>query len=808
MRDWDLPISQLNPITLANDVRFGSTDYTNDQIWELTTTGGEPPGLSLRTTFGLRAGKFRLFPQFSDGNQIISNPDQFDTPPVVHRIYPNLVLVSYAPFPSIDVISEYWIPSSQEACGRLKISNNGVIPRTIRLEWIALLSPNQGGARMMPFEAQGVRVLKGITEDLEPVVFMTGGVEVSQSPLPALIEEIKLLPGTSHEIIWAQSACSQGIESFNRARQRATSNFDAERANIELRNASRITISTGIPDWDKTLAMTQQIAFQLLIGPNPFLPNPSLVITRKPDQGFSFRGDGSDYNYLWSGQTPIQASFLMDIILPSVPELAKGLLLNFLAVQDETNGFIDLKPGLGGQRSRLLATPILADLAWRIYEYTEDKLFLADTYSHLLNFLFCWFSPERDRDGDGIPECDHISQLGIEDHPIFSLNEKREHHVDIKFVESPAMCAYLYRECQALLQIGSLIDQNTAKAALQAHADNLLAAVGSSWNPEKASYLYWDRDLHLSSESQLLGEITGPGILYINSTFERPVRLGINILAGGERTRNQKLTVHGKNHHGDGISEEIPKHKWQWFYPHAGVTTENTFLHVESIEISELFPEDYLNCAVVDHQFEDLGLLLPLWAGMSDDAQTQSIIQNTLTNPDRYWQPYGLSACPISNSTGNPDTCHTINLPINMLLARSLLRHGYRSKSAELFTHLMALFTKSLQENSGFRRHYNAITGQGDGERNPLDGLPPLGLFLDILGVRMISPWRVRIEGTNPFPWPITVKDRGLTVLRTYDRTEVTFPDGETIGLAIQDREAYFVTSTRGEVTAIRLENH
>jgi hypothetical protein len=145
---------------------------------------------------------------------------------------------------------------------------------------------------------------------------------------------------------------------------------------------------------------------------------PSFVITRLPDQGLSLRGDGSDYSYLWSGQTPLDAYYLSGIILPSEAQLAKGLVRNFLATQSE-DGVVDWKPGLAGQRSGLQATPLLATLAWKIYEASEDQEFLRKF------FLVCishsgMVAAEQDRDGDGIPEWDNPMQTGFETINAFS----------------------------------------------------------------------------------------------------------------------------------------------------------------------------------------------------------------------------------------------------------------------------------------------------------------------------------------------------------------------------------------------------
>ena len=74
MRDWSLATGDPLFLTLAADSRLSIPDYLNDHIWELALGGGEPPALSLRTTFGLRAKAMRLFLRFSEGNKSVSDP--------------------------------------------------------------------------------------------------------------------------------------------------------------------------------------------------------------------------------------------------------------------------------------------------------------------------------------------------------------------------------------------------------------------------------------------------------------------------------------------------------------------------------------------------------------------------------------------------------------------------------------------------------------------------------------------------------------------------------------------------------------
>jgi hypothetical protein len=54
-------------------------------------------------------------------------------------------------------------------------------------------------------------------------------------------------------------------------------------------------------------------------------------------------------------------------------------------------------------------------------------------------------------------------------------------------------------------------------------------------------------------------------------------------------------------------------------------------------------------------------------------------------------------------------------------------------------------------------------------------------LFLRVLGVEILSGARVKLEGTNPFPWDVTVQYKGLKVMRGQQKTEVIFANGKSV---------------------------
>ena len=144
MREWQLKSGDPLSLTLATDVRLSATDYSDDRCWELTLGGGDPAALALQTTYGLRARSMRLYPQFTLGDAVVSDPAQFSRPPILRQAVPNFLRVSFAPFPDMDVTAEYWVPQPHAIAGRFEFVNNGPVNRVIQLDWIGQLNPNDG----------------------------------------------------------------------------------------------------------------------------------------------------------------------------------------------------------------------------------------------------------------------------------------------------------------------------------------------------------------------------------------------------------------------------------------------------------------------------------------------------------------------------------------------------------------------------------------------------------------------------------------------------------------------------------------
>lgn len=779
MRDIHLRIGNPLSLVLAADARLTTTKYHNDQIWELTLQGGDPPALAISTTYGLRALSMRMFPRFIEAGVSIMDPIAFAGTPSIRKIYPNALEVHYAPFPGLLVVGEYWVPGSDIIAGRIRMTNSSPRSRRINFEWVALLYSSDNMQTIIPDTIANVAVLSGSTDGLKPLIFMSGGAFSHTSPYPALSITADLSPGKSSQYIWCQVARIDPGESFKCAQTIAGGQWDAEITRISHRNSNHIEIITGDMDWDAAFGIAQKSAVNFLHSPTEHLPNTSSVSTRRPDQGYSLRGDGSDYDHLWSGQTPLEAYYLGDYFLPGEPSLVEGFLLNFLFTQNES-GELEWKPGLGGQRNKHLATPILATLALHTYQFTSNQDFLEQVYSPFKRFFLSWFSPIHDRDQDGIPEWDHPMQFGIADHPLFARWHTWSQGVDITTAESPALCAFLYRECDSLIKMAEVLGKQSEIPFLEGFHERLRTEIESFWDAENSTFHYRDRDLHSSPSPSLISDCLGSGTLELNLSFSGPVRLAFSIEAEDETTRRPQISIHGSSPSGSHRVENISTDKILWFPGWGTATTEKAYIHVEYVDIRGLNEKDRLLIRVVGYSTPDLTNLLPLWAGMLSKEKAQALIKNVITDSNCFWKPFGLPYCPGAPGDPEAEICQAINLPLGSMIAEGMLQYGYRQEAADLMIREMHAIIMALKKESAFREFYHAETGAGMGERHALSGLPPIGLFFKALGVQIFSGDKVLLEGFNPFPWSITLKYRGLTILRARERTQVIFRNGQT----------------------------
>jgi hypothetical protein len=792
MRDWSLSLGDPLHLSLAADARLTQTDYANDHIWnvELGSNDPERSAIGLHTTFGLRARSMRIFLRFTEGDTTVSDPNTFAGKPSLRRFYPNFLTLDFVPLETLQTTVNFWVPDSHAVAGRITLTNKSTATRQIKLEVCAVLS-HLNGQSIIPTQQQLVNILAGQTSGIAPVIFMTGGPKHGPGPHASLLLDLELGPGATRTISFAQAALDTIPAGFDLARKTAARPWQAELARIEMLDASQtLDIRTGDADWDAALAFSQQAAHALFQSGNGGLPNPTFMQTRHSDNGHSPKGDGTDYPPAWNGQFALDAHYLSNV-LTAAPQVTKNLLLNFLATQDE-DGEIDGKPGLAGQRGKFLSMPILASMAWTYFQKTQDADFLSETYPKLVKFFWSWFSGQHDRDRNGAPEWDHILQTGFEDNPLFDVWHPWSQGLDVSFVHSPSLEAMLYREAQMLASIaGQLGKPEEETSLITMQAEKVRGFLEAGWNAENSFYSYRDRRTGQVSRAKVIAKRKGDGSMRPRFESETPVRLLVEIQTTNPAAKRPEVEICEHFTKSKGEVEVIAGYQFQWRSGGLVATTQNVFSRIGRVSVAGLEEKDKINIKIIDTTGEDLTLALPLWSGAMEEQRAHALIGRNLMSAERFNRPFGLPSLPSVPDKEAESVSLSINLPWNTLIAEGLLAYGFRAEATRLTAHLMNAVIQNLKGNRAFYQRYHAETGAGIGERNSLTGLAPVGLFMQTLGVTILSSTRVRLEGRNLFPWQVTIKYKGLTITRGQEQTTVTFANGESV--IVKDEAACIV---------------
>lgn len=772
MPDWNLGLTDPLVLTFAADARLTAIDPSDDQIWGLNPGGGEPRALAAETTYGLRARRLRLFPQFALNNQVVTDPLTFHQTPRLQRLYPNWLRVQCAPFQNIDVILDYRVPSCQVLCGRVTLSNTSDLPRILDMNWVVLLTPLEGGSAMRPFISDFQTSLAGQTDDLYPVFYLSGGPLPGIGAFPALSNSITLPPGTSFQSHWTLAALSSQSSSLEAARRAAAEAWEPALARIELINQfDRVEIETPRTDWNTAFMLSQNAAWQAFLGTEDQM----LARTRQPDNGWRPHQNGSRPAQSHERLNALNVLHWSSALLPGAVDQIQAVIQHLLR---DFNPQTDSVPSPESLTRRLprLTQPVLAELVWRCHTARPDPGFLHACLPALLNHYDTWFTSQHDQDGDGLPEWENTYQTGLENHPLFDAWLPSNQGVSASFVESPALGALLYRETSALLNICRALPAPEIVDRLQSRQQILRQAVESMWDPASYSYHYRDRDTHTCQNGRLLWECDGEKEANLHLRFSDPLRLQVRVTSLGESTHPVSLCIRGISNHTES-EERLDPHAFRWYGKTAVATSSLLFTHIDQVTAHGLSPQDHLVLQTVDHTAEDCSLYLPLWAGITTPERAADLVAHHLSNPSCYQTDRGIPSTSL-DSIYSPK----IVSPLwNTLLIEGLLKYGFRSEAAAAYTPLLEETVAHLQHDHAFFRGWDVQTGQPDGEYGNLQGLLSASLFFSLIGVEWKGKGCFLIHDYNPLPWEIKLKYRGITVLRRAREAQITYHNGSSI---------------------------
>jgi hypothetical protein len=762
-------------LVLSADARCGFTDYVDDQTWELQLTG-EPSAILLRTSMGLRVGDLRVFPIFHFDDQEIQDPYFFAHPPQFIRIFPDYIHLDCSPFEHLEVSIEIWVPESHAISARLTLINHDRKPHRVGTELASLMDSMEKGSPMGLTKLGMNWVLSGSSRGVFPVIFMSGGTKPGTGYAPGLLSESMLAAGEEKRITWALAGCRDALKSLEKAREICNRPWESSIQVLEkLNRDSELIIRTGRPGWDAALFYSMNTAKRLIHHGTGQISVPTCVLSRNTDQGYSMRGNGSDYGYLWEGPTVLDAWYFTHLLLSGESTFYKELISNYLESQQE-NGKLGFRINANKTPRWHHAQPLLATMTELVYGDDSDIDGLQKVFPGLVKYFFYWLSPVMDKDQDGIPEWSHFLQTGLEDLPIFHQGSGDKEDYPSKYIESPALLAMLYAECQSLIHIAHKIEKNELLIELDQISEKLKGLLEESWDEKIHSYRHLDHISHTwtsgerycvlkGSQSHLIRRANTP-----NSRFVVECRKKID--------HNLQVKMVGR-YGRIMISEELSSKDFTTNGQTNIAITRNVFSHIERIVIKGISEKEKVIIRRPDISQLDISLLLPLWAGMVDPDRAKEMVNKGLVH--RLESDFGLVMLLPQNRKILHEQINSIHFPWNTFVIEGLLKYGYQREAGKLFEKLLLCCETSLRKNHHFSQSYSPITGMGFGVQDHLHGLVSPELLLQMIGIKRIDPrYGVLVEGANPFPTAIVVKYKGITVERNGDTTKVEFPDGST----------------------------
>ena len=770
---------------LAADSRLSRTDYSDDQVWSLNPGSGSQPALAFQTQFGGRASLASLAPIWMIDGRPVYACQSYAKPPLVTHFAPAYLRVEATVIPELTLVARYWAMESRAAGGEYLLANHGSKAIQLQLDIFGhvVLQGRRRKLNVLTFRDDTLALHLGQIGDINPVLTLEGAtldVYRGQLSSPKIGRQATLAAGETIRIPFVVAGLAEMRDSVSLAMNWMSRPWQAFFEQMNLEAAAIPKISSGSDDWDKLIDLSYVQMINAFMNPTENLPCPSFVASRAGNRGWSKRGDGSDHIRAWAGQDPTLAYLTIPAIASIKADFAKGIILNYLATQDES-GFADRQPGLAGQRQGLLMMPLLARLAWMIYQQTEDHPFILDTFPGLTAFFKRWLEPDMDADGDGVPEWQAERQMGYVAFPTFGSGQAWAQGASIRQMETPDLLAYLISEADALHEMAQLLEATAVQEDLAQQLAQLESRLAAFWDGSR--YAYRDRDSHLTGAGlELLSGGRGDQIHQIDQALPAPERILIRVTGGRSRRPDITLELVGKDKQGHACQIKANADDFLWHNRQGIYTTRQTLSCIDSIKVSGLSRVYKVYAKTLDSSRLDINHLIPLWTGRLPANHAKSLARLAM-DENHFMRPNGLTVVSASDRNFDPSNARGgggIWMYWLSLIGEGLVKSGFRVEATRLIKTVLTGLTKILEQDGHLSQFYHADEIKGFGEDHHIGGIVPLNLLSQVIGIRIVSHCKVWVGGDFTWEQDITVKQHGITVTRSADSIRVDFPSGHS----------------------------
>lgn len=732
---------------LAADVNTETKPSPVDAVWQISLSPQTP--LHIETNLGLNVRSLKVFPVFKFNHQTINQISSYFTKPIIQENLPNYFSLVFHPLKNLLVRYELWAKTTTDLMGRVTLTNESAELVEFETQMLAELLPLNEACGFAHAKAENKTYLKGAFDSFRLEFWVDKYVNSILSPMPGLAFYKAFVPGETAYLYWQCAILEPTQTALKQMRQPFPENWEAlialQRSTVQ---SHLLEFETGNPDFDLTLRASQLLATQLKTGDDQFdsVRNPSLTLEGK-------RGGRTQVAEVWQmvlSTLPINPSYAAAILKDSI-------LSNHQAASDK------IKRGLAAP------FPVLARLAWKVYQRSQNRSFLGEVFDHLVDLDLSWFSPFNDADQDGLPEWRSIVDTGFSSSFGFSLIYADQLPGDIRQTENFTLGLLLKKELSSLIQIANCIENTQAASLIQERLIKLNNAL-EHWRKENPENAWRDVITHNSDESLVLFQAPHQSAHLLNLQLDTPLRVHLQIRPSEQTHKPTSIMIQGKMEGGETAECLIQSPQIQWLPGYFYAVSDRAFEVIESIHVEGL---EFAELTVFTPQLptnDFTSLFLDFFNSVDEQPHLVEDWQK-LTLFTAYGLPERLS------DTNEPESKQVNSFWLSLFI-EELIESGQETLAGILLQSTLKAKTMILKNEHALFSTHQSANAKPAGTRNSVDSLVPIEQLLAVAGITLYHATKVSIGGKIGFSQPITIRYRGLEVKRDGKNASIRMPDG------------------------------
>ncbi len=706
------------------------------QSWLVSGGHSSSPALEVKTQSSQRIGDLIIQSRYVEGSPHNASPKKFTLPPILDSMAWDWIGFHYEPLPDLEVDVLYWVPDPRVICGRHRIHDKSSQPREILLLLNSMVGTGTRGISLSRETFQGREILSGSSSKENAVLFLAGNEPVYSGPANQLCFRVVQGSGGEVEGRWILVYCDSETDGRDILGKVIKLDWDGEIARRKIALSGQFQIRTEDADRDFTLAFSQRQAHLIF---NQLIRQENSCVTD------DIALDPLQLWQMFLALGPLESSDLLELLRKTFRK--------------------DQKPGT--------SFPLGAELVWQALQSGINPDLVREFIPMITENLKSWFSKENDRDVDGIPEEPEGNFFHLDHH--FQQHRKgwsappwySDH------LETPGLAALLHNEISQLSKIVEVVPGASLPSGISNRLSHLEEFILKSWQESENRFRSRDHLNHFSEGEFSLKENlqTGWNILRANLPFPTRVRLRIRNLSKKIPPPTTRITLLGTDYQGFYRIEELTTHDFMW-HDHGGWgISQSIYQQLDHCVVVGMEGNHEIQIEAPGTDRQALSQTLVLWLDSLPAVIGERFNSILLAESAHFWSDYGLKTFPVSGNTA-------VQLPLNLLAVQGLIRFGNPELAGGIISCLINAVSNHISGDGRLYSTWESETGSGLSGVNQLEGILPVRLLLDLLGLRFLIDGKLILEEKYPLLFPVRLFYKGIEITISERETEICRPGG------------------------------